>query len=94
MAVLIDIDGTLIDYALYATNLIYMNLPLESEARQAVAWFLTTAYSITWKSRLTGKKSSIQLTRELIQAELNIFKESKYSNIANKVETAINFMLI
>ena len=93
MAVLIDIDDSLLDCDLSASNLISLNLPLEPQVSQTVVWFLTTTHMITWKSRQTVRMSTIQQTRDLIQAELWILSETKHHKIAKIIENAINFML-
>ena len=93
MAVLIDINDSLLDCDLSASNLISLILPLEPQVSQTVVWFLTTTHMIIWKSRQKVRMSTIQQTRDLIQAELRILSETKHHKIAKIIENAINFML-
>ena len=91
IAVMIDISEDLIDVDLSSSNLVTLNIPLESETRQAVAWFLATVFSVVWRARQTRKAPTINYTRLIIETELKILKETRYRNIAESLENAINF---
>ena len=93
MTALIDVNDSLLDCDLSASNLISLNLPLEPQVSQTVVWFLTNTHMSIWKSRQTVRMSTIQQTRDLIQAELRILSETKHNKIAKIIENAINFTL-
>ena len=92
LGVLIDLDPSLVNADLCGTNLITFNLPLERDSMFPVVWFLVNIFKHIWASRCSRKQLTVSTTKENIEAEIWILKNTHFLQIAEHIETAINFI--
>ena len=92
IAVLIDIDPTLINTELNAVNLSSFNLQTDRETSIPVLWFLTTIFNLIWTARISKKPPSFTTIKAEIKADLTIWKRTNYNNMAVIIESALNFV--
>ena len=93
IAVIIDIDPSLVEAELSSENIITLNIEIKDDRRFAVAWFLTTVLNIVWQTRQSRKPVSVTKIRAYIGAEVTIMGKtnSTMRNTAKTIEAAINF---
>ena len=93
MAVLYDIDPSLINADMDSHNIVTFNLPVDSETEFAVWWFLIEVFQIVWGSRMSQKPVSLAKTKAYLNAQIQILKRSRLNHIFEQIETAMNFVI-
>ena len=93
LAILINLDPTLVDYDLISTNIVRFNLVTESDKRLPVIFFLSSAFQIIWQKRQARKAIVLQEIIALIEAEVSILKMTKHTQAATIIESALKFSL-
>ena len=84
VAVLIDIDPELVFSDQTSTNIIN---------RLAVTFFLATAFQIVWRKRQMRKPIVLREIKSFIEAEVAIWKRTKYIKAALLIESALKFIV-
>ena len=74
VAVLYDIDTSLLDHPVTSLNLSTFNLPISHDGKFPVIWFIAAVLMIVWKSRCEKKPITIPKLRSLLLAELELMK--------------------
>ena len=93
LAVLYDIDPSLINCEFSNLDIVTFNLPVDPEVEYAIWWFIIEVFWLIWSSRMTQKPVSLHKTRATISAQIKIMKRSKLNQIFEQIEAAINFVI-
>ena len=93
LAVLYNLDPSLIDADLSSINLITLNFQIQPASMFPVVWFLATSLRIVWQGRRDRKPISNDKLRSMIGADLDSLKKSKHKKSAEIIDNAIDFKM-
>ena len=91
IAVIFDLEPSLLDVDMSSTNILNLNFPTDSETVLAVTWFLSSVFPLIWRARQTKKPISLFYTRATLEAELKVLRKTHFKHTADQIENAINF---
>ena len=93
IAVLIDLDPSLVDSELSSDNIVRLNLGIKDDRKFPVAWFLSLVFDLVWQARQTRKPVSLTRIKALIGAEVRTMRKTTFKRAATIIEKAINFSM-
>ena len=94
VAVMIDIEPSLVDSEITSDDIITLNLDITPESKLSMIWFLATSLSLVWQARQLGKPLSLFQIKAMIGAEIAVMKNTKFKEAALKIDSAINLSLM
>ena len=93
IAVLFDLDPSLVLCEFSSIDIMLFNLQTEPEKRLPIVFFLASVFFIIWQKRQSRKPILLTEVTSSLKAEVSIWKESKYNSAAELIEHALNFVL-
>ena len=93
LAVLFDIDPSLLNTELNSGDIVSFDIPLDAENKLPVVWFLLSVFQIIWNCRSSRKAVSFVNVKSSIEAELHMMKKTKFKHKFDHIESALNFVM-
>ena len=79
---------------LQAGAALWLEIQVEEELELPVVWLLATLLRIVWNLRQFNSKIRPFLFRSQLEAEINLLRETRYSEAVPKIEDLADFVLI
>ena len=68
-------------------QIILLNLNIKLELHLPVVWLIAQTLRFVWSCRLDKKPCNIKLTRSTLEANIMIMRKTRYTEVANIIET-------